>query len=123
MGGCPGEYIFVSPHIRTVIINIHVWIRASDWENWLWEGFCVRGCVCVCVCVFVYVCECVSLCVCVCVRNTDAQIRASFTGGQIPVFFVSCVCVLVVSCVLCVSLCVCVCLCVYCVCTLKVPGV
>jgi hypothetical protein len=84
---------------------------------------CERVCVFVCVCVFVYVCECVSLCVCVCVRNTDAQIRASFTGGQIPVFFVSCVCVLVVSCVLCVSLCVCVCLCVYCVCTLKVPGV
>ena len=42
MGGCPGEYIFVSPHIRTVIITVFVWIEGSVWENLLWRRFGVR---------------------------------------------------------------------------------
>jgi hypothetical protein len=62
MGGGPAEYIFVSPHIRTVIINGHVWAEVRVGEI----GVCVM-CVCVlcvgvCVCV---VCECVCMCVCV----------------------------------------------------------
>ena len=86
MGDCPGEYIFVPPHIRTVIIKVLAWMGGWVWENWLWRGFGVSGglvvfcvCVCVCVCIGVCVCEyyettwgcgvvsCVCVCVCVCV--------------------------------------------------------
>ena len=59
MGDCPGEYIFVPPHIRTVIIKVLAWIGGWVWENWLWRGFGVSGglvvfCVCVCVCAVLY---------------------------------------------------------------------
>ncbi len=79
-GGWPSRIHFVSPHIRTVIINGHVWAEVRVGEI----GVCVRCLVCVgvcCVCVgceYWYVCLClVFVCVCVCVCDLCVSVCLS----------------------------------------------